>query len=446
MNSNVGKTSAPNGRIPTLTRPKLSNRLSFASLHTGDASFPPTESSPTGDQDNADATSYLSLAHELAAAAMPNPGPNSSLAEELGLDFGDDDASDVNASSKGSEADATTPFANTEPSDAPIIAARHDASSSAVTDDETHHAVRPATPRPLSPIDGSLATSKDSRASTDTLERLAQELAETDAFIARLKRLDTDTSRDLSSHTSTSELPIERYTSHIVRQLNDIAREREIQIRELVSIDKEFRKIEGDAGGSDVLGSLDALDDNGSIFPETGGPKHGISGRLQPLEEADELEGIDQEEIPQDDASGDPHPSAGDSQTLRRVQQSYSDSYGAATPAGTIPHLSRMRDATASLARSLSVMSEHAQENGAATADAGRKIRALKNRIIVWQTEWDSAETSRAKVNQWETDAIKCVRTDGRVIAQQQIDGFAQALADAALKMQAIVVSSQLIV
>jgi len=281
----------------------------------------------------------------------------------------------------------------------------------------------------------------------DTLERLAQELAETDAFIARLKRLDTDTSRDLSSHTSASELPIERYTSRIVRQLNDIAREREIQIRELVSIDKEFRKIEGDLGGSDVLGSLDALDDNGSIFPETGGPKHGISGPLQPLEEADELEeGIDQEEIPQDDVSEDPHPSTGDSRTLRRVQQSYSDSYGAVSPAGTIPHLSRMRDVTASLARSLSVMSEHAQENGVATADAGRKIRALKNRIMVWQTEWDSAETSRAKVNQWETDAMKHVRTDGRVIVQQQIDGFAQALADAALKMQAIVVSSQLIV
>ncbi len=40
--------------------------------------------------------------------------------------------------------------------------------------------------------------------------------------------------------------------------------------------------------------------------------------------------------------------------------------------------------------------------NGAATTEAGRKIRALKNKMGGWRTEWDSAERSRLKIERWE--------------------------------------------
>lgn len=429
-----------NGHTPPLARVKPASRHPVSSLHTSDASFPLAESSPGV------GASHFSLAHELAAATMPNPGPNSSLAEELGLDLDDDNASDgVSASLKDSETNATTTVFETKSADVPIVGAEHGFSSLVVSDDETHDAIRPVTRQPPSPTDGPLHTPYQSRGPIDTLEQLAQELAATDAFITRLKHLDTDIPRDSPTHTLTSELPIERYTSRIIRQLNDTTRERESQIRELVSIDNEFRRIEGEVGGGDVLGSLDTLDDNDRLFTETGGLGHSTSGRLQPLGEADELdEGNDPEDITQDGAYEDPHSPVG-SRAFGRAQQLQSDThspYESLTPAGAIPHLTRMRDVTTSLARSLSVMGEHAQENRVATADAGRKLRALKNRIVVWQTEWDSAETSRAKIEQWETDAIECVRIDGRVIVQQQMEGFAQALADAALKTQAIVTSS----
>lgn len=404
------------------TRPKPENHCSAPSQRIGDASLLPDGSLLSTDQTRV--ASQLSLAHELAAATMPNPGVNSSLAEELGLDFSrDDEASDfVNGSLMGSE---MTPAANSFEAgyvDDSIVLVRKDHSSSqAATDDVGHNTVRPPMTRQISPIGHPPFTSTESRAPTATLNQLAQELAATDAFITRLRHLDTDPPKN-PTLTTTSELSIERYTSRIIRHLNDTARERESQIRELVSIDKEFCKIEGEIGGSDVLGSLPALEGSDSLFPETGGPKHCVPGYLQPLGEADEPN------------EGEMSPDG----QARRLHCGQYNPHEGVTPASTIPHLVQMRDVTTSLARSLSAMSEYAQENGVATAETGRKIRALKNRIMVWQTEWGSAERSRTKVEQWQMEAMKCARIDGRVIAQEQIDGFAQALADAVLKARAI--------
>jgi len=100
--------------------------------------------------------------------------------------------------------------------------------------------------------------------------------------------------------------------------------------------------------------------------------------------------------------------------------------------------------------------------NGVATTEAGRKIRALKNKLGKWRTDWDSAERSRIKIERWEAgisdgadtpdgDASSAFlsspssggqkRTDGRRIVQEHLQAFEVALADAGMKTQAIMAS-----
>lgn len=90
--------------------------------------------------------------------------------------------------------------------------------------------------------------------------------------------------------------------------------------------------------------------------------------------------------------------------------------------------------------------------NRAATTEAGRKIRALKNKIGGWRTDWDSAERSRMKIERWEagigdgedlelpTSLLRPTskRTDGRRVVEEHLHAFELALADAALKTQII--------
>jgi len=125
---------------------------------------------------------------------------------------------------------------------------------------------------------------------------------------------------------------------------------------------------------------------------------------------------------------------------------------GPPTPASAIPQLAHLRSCTTSLVSSLSTISEHAQVNRAATTEAGRKIRALKNKIGGWRTDWDSAERSRIKIERWEagigdgedldlpTSILRPTskRTDGRRVVEEHLHAFELALADAALKTQTI--------
>ena len=101
---------------------------------------------------------------------------------------------------------------------------------------------------------------------------------------------------------------------------------------------------------------------------------------------------------------------------------------------------------------SLAVISEHTQVNAAATTEAGRKIRALKNKLGGWRTEWDSAERSRVRIERWEAglaDAgepgsvpgtpVKAVRrVDGRKLVEEHLRAFERALSEANVKTQAI--------
>jgi len=113
---------------------------------------------------------------------------------------------------------------------------------------------------------------------------------------------------------------------------------------------------------------------------------------------------------------------------------------GTATPAGAIPHLAHLRTHTASLVSSLTSLSEHAQVNGAATTEAGRKIRALKNKLGGWRTDWDSAERSRTRIERWEKggDDEGARRVDGRAVVAEHLREFERVLFEANIKTQAI--------
>ena len=107
--------------------------------------------------------------------------------------------------------------------------------------------------------------------------------------------------------------------------------------------------------------------------------------------------------------------------------------------------------------------------NSAATTEAGRKIRALKNKLGGWRTEWESAERSRVKIEKWEAGipdnedlpsslssssgvasvpgtpsrksfvhAVPSRRVDGRKLVQEHLQAFERALSDANIKTQAI--------
>jgi hypothetical protein len=98
--------------------------------------------------------------------------------------------------------------------------------------------------------------------------------------------------------------------------------------------------------------------------------------------------------------------------------------------------------------------------NGAATTEAGRKIRALKNKLGGWRTDWDSAECSRLKIEKWETGTVDggevinrgmgtnpfptptaVKRVDGRKFVEEHLQAFELVLADAAVKTKAIMAS-----
>jgi len=126
------------------------------------------------------------------------------------------------------------------------------------------------------------------------------------------------------------------------------------------------------------------------------------------------------------------------------------------TPSKTIPQLAHLRTFTTSLVSSLTTISEQAQVNGAATTEAGRKIRALKNKIGGWRMDWDGAERSRIRIERWEagiadgnpvsgspsTPPLTSRRVDGRKMVQEHLQAFEQALFEAGQKTQAIMAAS----
>jgi len=288
------------------------------------------------------------------------------------------------------------------------------------------------------------------------MDVLAQNLESTEKFLSHLRRLDVD------STSSTIQPSLEKLASEVIRRLNETTRDRESQLRELLGYEREFRKIAAEVGGTDVLGQLEELD--------------GLDDSLkkQPVEEPQpshsKLSSVAEEPTPSHHASNewemDP-----DQQRLGDEDDDFNlplpspvkDSFPPPppvsepmTPSQTIPQLAHIRTFTTSLVSSLTTISEQAQVNGAATTEAGRRIRALKNKIGGWRTDWDGAERSRVRIERWEAGIVdgdrisgdpltpprSSRRVDGRKMVEEHLQAFERALIEAGQKTQAIMAVS----
>ena len=447
INSHFLTPSTSSSSRTSPSRQSISNRRSTASLRAPSAIPNVVDDDPPNGR-------HHSLAHELAVALMPEPSSGSKLlADEFGIEFdegaeGIDDAVDHGELEPGvhlvvDDADASS-LANE-------LASHSGATSFHEASPEVSDSYPDYDPVFESPT-FARTRPKQQKPEQDAMQVLSQNLESTDKFLNHLRKLDTD---------GTSQQPaLERIASDVIRRMNESVRDRESQLRELLEYEREFRKIAGEVGGSDVLGRLDELPDvdDFSESHSTQEVQRGDARHLDPVEE----EPMSPHNLSHShDWELDPNRRLGDEDdddepVISPVKVAFPAPpplNGPPTPAKTIPQLAHLRSFTTSLVTSLSTISEQAQVNGAATTDAGRKIRSLKNKIGGWRMDWDNAERSRIRIDRWEAgiidgdgnDAISTPtkmagmkRIDGRKIVQEHLLAFELALADAALKTQAI--------
>ncbi|KAF8268711.1 hypothetical protein EI94DRAFT_1120417 [Lactarius quietus] len=336
-----------------------------------------------------------SLAHELAVALLPEPTAGSKLlAEEFGIEY-DDGAEGIDGmgiDGMPPHEDNVPTFAVAVPSDLdPSITLDSAASGSStpgVTDDDdildpTFHSPSPRTPARSQP-------------ELDAMALLSQNLESTEQFLAHLRRLDTD---------GPAPLALEALTADIIGRLNETARDREEQVRELLKCEREFQRIAAEVGGADALAGLDALVVEAASSPSSSSPVS-VSASAPPALDpvAEEPSSFSHEwdddpdahllhhshsdgsESDEEDVDVDVDVHGGSSDDGSPLKDTFPVSpppplsasgttAAPASPSGAIPHLAHLRTHTASLVSSLMALSEHAQVNGAATTDAGRKIR-----------------------------------------------------------------------
>ncbi|KAF5383594.1 hypothetical protein D9615_003570 [Tricholomella constricta] len=438
--------SASSRKSPT--RPNVKNRKSNASLR-----------GPTLAVDDDAANGRHSLAHELAVALMPEPSTGSRLlAEEFGIEYdegaeGIDEVVHANGGAQIVIDDTHTPS----------FAAELDSASfgSAIPPSDLE---LPA-PEYDHVFGGGPSASKSPRKEKpqqDAMELLAQDLESTDKFLAHLRTLDID-----PTLSGAQQPALERLASDVIRRINETSRDREGQVRELLGYEREFRKIAGEVGGTEALGHLEELTPMDDLSedkpPQSARPE---SRHIMDVVEEEASPSRHRSSISHDwetdpDRLGDEH------DDYEPLASPIKDAFpppppitGDPTPAKTIPQLAHLRSFTASLVTSLATISEQAQVNGAATTEAGRKIRALKNRLGGWRTDWDSAERSRVRIDRWEAGLLDedehegnngpptptllttRKRIDGRRIVEEHLHAFELALADAAVKTQAIMAAS----
>jgi hypothetical protein len=422
-----------------------------------------------------------SLAHELAFALMPEPSAGSKLlAEEFGIEYdegaeGIDEPVDKPARRPGKEMDG-------QERDEELL------------EEVQHHALLNGIDEGLDPAGNGLAQGhfyrdqlnglsngnvevqdeeqlkyvngrgspldkrrkpsiKVQRPEADAMDVLAQDLESTENFLKHLRTLDSDsTATSPFSSRSTSSPALERYASDIIRRMDEAARDREGQLRELLEYDREFRKIANEVNGTEVLSRVDELpslnDDDVDDFSSSTTlvmPTAASSGRT--------LDTVAEEERTSQNDWNDPHahldrdleddisPSASISPTPTKTTFSPlpppppTPTPSKTTPASTIPHLTHIRTFTSSLISSLTTLSEQAQVNSTATTEAGRKIKSLKNKMGGWQSEWESAEKSRVRIERWEAgivdwqngdavdDATLGSASPARLAARRRVDG-----------------------
>ncbi|KAI9458703.1 hypothetical protein F5148DRAFT_1287336 [Russula earlei] len=403
----------------------------------------------------------------LAVALLPEPTTGSKLlAEEFGIEY-DEGAEgidglppdDVGVPTFAVNGDLDPSMALDAPSYSTTPATTDNDDDNDDAPDPTFHDHHPA------PRSRGGRCRRSSQPDADAMALLSQNLASTEKFLAHLRRLDADGSAPLA---------LETLAVDIITRLNETARDREEQVRELLKYEREFQRIASEVGGADALASLDALEDAHGLLAPSSSPSsspRALSRQLDTVAEEEppsanhnndwevdpdahlhpDVDGGAESDVDPLDVDGSrPSPLKDSFVGLLPMPQQQPppppplpvSGSGTVTPASAIPHLAHLRTHTASLVSSLTSLSEHAQVNGAATTEAGRKIRALKNKLGGWRTDWDSAERSRTRIDRWEKggDDDGTRRVDGRVVVAEHLREFERVLLEANVKTQAIMV------
>ncbi|KAF8909297.1 hypothetical protein CPB84DRAFT_1765768 [Gymnopilus junonius] len=450
---------APSSSRKSPSRQNLSARRSTASLRG------PSNLGHVIDEEAANGRHH-SLAHELAVALMPEPSAGSKLlAEEFGIEFdegaeGIDEVPTQHDQLNGVDIEVLETDAPTFASELAISASDasfHDLPSEADEAPNEHE---------FDPVFNSPTISRkktpQKKPEQDAMEVLAQDLESTDKFLNHLRRVDVDPGSSAPQQPS-----LEKLASDVIRRINMSVRDREGHVRELQEYERELRKIAGEVGGSDILGQLEELPEIDNLSDKSSRPEP-LRTDVRFLDAVEEeprssiLRRRSHSHASDWELDPDRHRLGDDEEESEPATSPIKDSFlpapsvnGPPTPATTVAQLTHLRSFTTSLVSSLTTISEHAQVNGAATAEAGRKIRALKNKLGGWRTDWDSAERSRIKIERWESglndaDPVDVPQTppshgrqtakrvDGRTIVEEHLRAFEIALAEAAQKTQAI--------
>ncbi|CAE6413886.1 unnamed protein product [Rhizoctonia solani] len=445
-----------------------------------------------------------SLAHELAAAVMFEPSDSRALADELGLDFEDEEEEEEEEEDLADELglDFEDEEEEEEEEEEDMVAGQGldvelgepETEATLGTDNYSATIVvdTPSRPSRNDMLNGhnrihslGLDSEFDSSPSkplpalsfalsapnVDPIETLKENVLFLDQFIVQLKNMDVDStplrpaqstnSGRLSSIFPNAEPAVERFATDIIRHIDEACREREDQLRDLMTYEREFRKIDSEPGGADRIGSVEPLED--VILTDKPAAQQTYSSRtLDAVAEDDyddnwEAQQRDPRDFFDEDGDGDDPMFARRSprgspyrRTLRRSSLPPPPPYpsDSLTPSSTLPHLAHMRTVSQVLATSLSGLSEHVQVNGAAAAEAGRKLRSLKNRVTDLQSEWASAEQSIERIEKSEKgldwDATNIIpieegkRIDGRLVVKEISASFLAQLQQVELKVQAM--------
>jgi hypothetical protein len=371
-----------------------------------------------------------SLAHELAVALMPEPSAGSMLlAEEFGIEY-----------DEGAEGIDESDHENRNPNERSSFPDESGSQSFTFDSGDPSSQNAKQTPQDLIIGNSEINVTRNTSQQEHAMVILARDIESTDKFLSHLRCLDID------SGPSSTQPRLEKMALDVIRRINDTSRDREGQVRELLECELEFRKIAGEVGGTEVLGQLEELAgvEGLSEEPSANGRPEAPEGHTVELELCSNRSQEHNELNVSEAKFFTP------SQALLEHAPRFYDS---SCPPKTIPQLADLRTFTSSLVVSLATISEQAQVNGAATTEAGRKLRALKNKLGEWRTDWDNAEVSRMKIERWEAgngggecrdgtrrDSIQ--RADGRKVVQEHLQAFELALAEAAIKTKHLMANS----
>ncbi|QRV88636.1 hypothetical protein RhiJN_16654 [Ceratobasidium sp. AG-Ba] len=398
-----------------------------------------------------------SLAHELAAAVMSEPSDSRALADELGLEFEDEEGAEDEGATEGPGYGEMMMSTNDLSAlDTPSRPGRNDQLNGHGYGHEMDSDLELSPSKPPPPPSFALAPA----AEVDPIDTLKENVQFIDGFIVQLQNMDLDTSHSptkpsFSSQTRRTSMhggaepTLERIATDMIRNIDDARREREVQLRDLINCEREFRKIDGEPNGADRLGSLEPLEDV-SLTDKDGPGPYTHPRTLDAVQEDEYDESWEAQRDPRDvfDDEDDGDDPAFADRSLRRGQPSANRTLlpppppypsGPLTPSSTLPHLAHMRTISQVLATSLSGLSEHVQVNGAAAAEAGRKLRALKNKVGDLQAEWTSAEESIIRIEKGEKAPDgEGKRPDGRTIVQEISASFFAQLQQVEMRVQAM--------